>query len=130
MRTQSEILARIKERDEGDPFDWEIDEYIVFLDWEHVKDFLIPDADQGGWNDDFREPTRENVLEKMREYMPFAVDKAERGRGLSALRSIMHYTAWVWLLEDDDLLEVVMVDYEDYGKGILGQISRRYGWSA
>ena len=62
---------------------------------------------------------------KMKEYMEFAWEKANEFRGLSAMRSMHHYTAWTWLLGDDfgNLLQ-----YDYYGKDNLIRICEHYGW--
>jgi hypothetical protein len=127
MRTQQEIVARMKDRQDVDVYGWETDEYAVYLDAEHVAQFLVAPLEEGVWTDPSEEYTREKILERMKMYMPFALDKAERGRGLSACRSIMHYTAWIWLIGDDDFLPVVETDYDDFGKAILTKIRDRYG---
>lgn len=61
----------------------------------------------------------------MLDYMEFAWDKANNGRGISAMRSMHHYMAWTWMLGDDlgNLL-----DYQYYGKDNLVKICKHYGW--
>jgi len=123
MRTPEEIVARIKERENIDFFGFERVDYIERLDFQHAKEFLVEAATEEQW-----EPapyTREAILQRMKEYMPFAWEKANNFRGLSAMRSMHHYTAWIWLLGDDlgDLLA-----YENYGKDNLVKICEKYGW--
>lgn len=123
MRTPEEIVARIKEREKIDLFGFELVDYIERLDFQHAKEFLVAEATEKEW-----QPlpyTRENILETMQRYMPFAWEKANNFRGLSAARSMYHYTAWIWLLGDDlgDLL-----NYENYGKDNLVKICEKYGW--
>src|SRR5690606_39412432 len=68
---------------------------------------------------------RDSLLAEMERYMPFAWEKANNMRGLSANRSMAHYTSWTWLAGDDlgDLL-----DYEFYGKDHLVRICEHYDW--
>lgn len=127
MRTQDEIVARYEERKESDMFGFETDEYLYVLDLEHARPYLVIDSE---WAEP--ELTKESLLEKMKDYMSFANEKADNERGISASRSIMHYIAWIWLLGDDDFLEQVEAafedDYEPYGKPILAMIEKEYGW--
>lgn len=68
---------------------------------------------------------RESILNEMLDYMSFAFEKANNFRGISASRSMSHYSAWTWLIGDDfgNLL-----DYEYYGKDNLVEICEKYGW--
>ena len=59
--------------------------------------------------------------------MEFAWDKANNCRGISASRSIDHYSVWIWLLGDEDKLSDIR-DYEYYGKPQLVEICELYGW--
>lgn len=101
---------------------------VVFLKYEHAKKFLKDDVTEEGWNKDYIEYTKENVIKEMREYMEFAWDKASNHRGLSANRSITHFTHWLWLLEDDELLNIAEdgTNYAQYGCPILMQICDKY----
>jgi hypothetical protein len=58
--------------------------------------------------------------------MPFAWEKANDCRGLSANRSIEHMTAWLWML-GDDLADKMDGLYEYYGKPCLRAICEKYG---
>ena len=70
--------------------------------------------------------TRENVIQEIKEYLPFAIGKAEGERGISAERSMFKFTEWLWVLEDDDLLNVIDKGYIDYGLAILNIIKGKY----
>lgn len=59
--------------------------------------------------------------------MPFAIEKAMDGRGLSASRSISKMQAWVFALGETDAIN--WERYADYGRPILRQICERYGFS-
>jgi hypothetical protein len=124
MRTQNQIVKRIEERKKGDPFAFETVCYVPFLDYEHVKPYVEDDVTAESWEP--KANTRETILATMLDYMPFAWDKAKNCRGLSAGRSIAHYKAWVWLL--DDGFEV-NEDYQFYGKDELRRICKQYGWN-
>lgn len=124
MRTQDEIVARIKERGKEDLCGFEVNELKLFLDYEHVKSYLKEGVTD--W-----EP-RVYFAQVMLSYMEFAWGKANNCRGISACRSIMHYQAWLWLAEEDDLLAWVDKEFESnyqhYGKEILVHICDHFGW--
>lgn len=123
MRTQKEILARIDERKQHDLLGFELNDYLACLTLENVKPFLRADANLSDWKQSPHD--RDTILKVMLDYMEFAWDKANNGRGISAMRSMHHYMAWIWFIGDDlgDLL-----DYEYYGKDNLVKICKHYGW--
>ncbi|GAH45300.1 unnamed protein product [marine sediment metagenome] len=51
MRTQDEIVARIRDRKEHDFLGFEVSEYLDYLDFAHVKEFLKPDATPEQWEE-------------------------------------------------------------------------------
>lgn len=119
MKTQFEIVEQIIERSQYDFFGFEWHEYLRALDFEHVKQFLKEDQKEEDWKADLA--CEANILAQMKEYMPFAWEKANNCRGISALRSIMHYEAWLWMLGEEDLAKKIY-DYEYYGKDELREI--------
>jgi len=129
MHTQQEILTRIEKRKPDDFFGFEVSEYIDFLDFEHARPFLVAGATAEVWAKQQKPNTREAVLAVMLEYMPFAWEKANNCRGISANRSIAHFVAWTWLAGDDEFSrEVESTRHEFYGKPALIKICERYGW--
>lgn len=125
MRTDDEILARIEAVKAEDWMGTQISDLIVRLPFAKAQPYLKPEATEDDWKVMPRD--RESVLAEMLDYMPFAWDKANNERGLSAGRSMDHYSAWVWLAGDDlgDLRE-----YQFYGKDNLRRICAHYGWDA
>ena len=125
MRTDQEIIDRINARKEADFFGFELTDLLIRLPFELAKPFLNPDVKGEDWKVQPRD--RDSVLKEMLEYMPFAWGKANNCRGLSAVRSMCHYMAWVWLAGDDlgDL-----TDYQYYGKDNLVKICDHYGWDS
>jgi len=121
MRTQEEIIERIKDLKGTDFFGFQIYELYLALDHEHVKPFLKEGVEEKDWEQTIKND--EDVKKTMIDYMEFAWEKANNCRGISASRSISHYKAWLWLLGDvvfnqfDDL-----EDYEYYGKDKLVEI--------
>ncbi len=142
MRTQEQIVQKIKETSTllGSTGDVLVD----YLDFEHAKELLRPEATKKAWASDlgnfagFGPPTnrtrpvppgdREFIIESMKHYMDFALDKARSGRGISAARSLEKFSAWLWLLGDDELSEKVAGDYEQYGLPHLKAICEKYGF--
>jgi len=124
MRIPSELVRRMKAVMDADPFRTQVGDLASFLPADALYQFCKPDADL---SEHKPEPLiRRRVLVLMREYMPFAVEKATGHRGLSANRSIEHFKAWVWLL--GDYAEIDWNNYKNYGAPILKQISERYGF--
>lgn len=134
MRTQEEMVKRVKERKDEDMFGFETESILLCLDYDHAKEFLKPEAKKEEWDKDIEKADRDTILAKMKEYMNFAWDKANDCRGLSANRSIMHFLGWIWLAGDNDLLKKVSDEYENnyqhYGKEILKMICDHYKWDS
>ena len=124
-RTDDEIISRINVVADRDFFGFEVSDLVVRLEYEKAKQFIPTDVIQKDWEVVSREPA--DVISMMRNYMSFAWEKANDCRGLSAGRSLSHYSAWIWLAGDDlgDLLE-----YEFYGKDKLVLICNHYGWDS
>ncbi len=122
MRTQQEILDRINKRKDHDIFGFETDYYISALPFEAAKPYL----ELGTKPEDWGKPlTDEDFLKDVTDYMPFAWEKANNCRGLSAVRSVYHYIAWLWLLGDNNPERYE--DFHYYGKPVLVEISECYG---
>lgn len=98
VRTQQEIVDRLKEAKERDMFGFEWHEYVGVLDAEHVAEFLKPDADASDWPHE----TLADVNHRAKDYMGFWLGKIEDERGISVVRATMHFTAWKWLLGHHD----------------------------
>lgn len=131
LPTQDEIVARFHERKEGDPFGFEVGEYVNCLDYVHAKPFIKDTVTESEWQGARTEHSTRSILKVMEDYQPFAWEKANECRGLSANRSILHYIAWIWLLGDMAFLkeiEGMYLNYHFYGKPILERIAERYEW--
>lgn len=127
MRTDQEIIARIKEVEKLDIFGTEVGDLMNYLPFDSVRSWLKPEVSLDQWEKTRQPHTHENILKEMKDYMPFAVDKATNHRGLSASRSIFHYKAWVWLLGDADYETVDWDAFQNYGCPILALIGETYG---
>lgn len=125
MRTDDEIIAEINKLGKIDIVGAGVLDLVHCLPFDKASPFLHPEVTEASWVLDSRDPSA--VEARMREYMPFAWKKANERRSLSAMRSMFHFTAWIWLAEDDlgDLIE-----YQCYGKDNLVKICEYYGWDA
>lgn len=125
MRTQEEIVARIEALLPKDWLGFDTQDLIFALDYEHAKPYLNDAVTSESWAPEAID--RESVVARMLDYMPFAWEKANDCRGISAGRTMAHYMSWVWLAGDDlgDL-----TDYQFYGKDELRRICDHYGWDA
>lgn len=123
MRTQDEIIARIEARKNDDMFGFEWPYYLGSLSFEAARPYLKPDATPDYWP-----PIKDvaAIRQEAIDYLPFAWEKANKCRGISANRSVMHYQAWLWLL-GEDWGDALMDDYEFYGKPQLERITRFFG---
>ncbi len=127
MRTQQELLDRIKFRKNNDMLGFEVQEYINFLDFDNAKEYLKEGVTKEEW--DKAKNKQEDIKQIMTDYMEFAWDKANSFRGISAERSIMHYVAWLWIdgSEEANRLSETIENYECYGKPQLVEICKYLG---
>jgi hypothetical protein len=127
VRTPEEVLEQLKIviLSEEDWMGTMCGDLLKHLPFELAKEFLKPGVKEEDWG--FLPLNKDSVIAEMKEYMPFAWKKANERRGLSAGRSMDHYTTWIWLA-GDDLGE--LRDYEYYGKDNLTRICKQYGWDS
>ncbi len=112
---------------------FETGDLIMYLDYDNVQQFMKPkfatDVPREEWENDRTDPSaHEEILAAMKNYMEFAWGKAENCRGISASRSISHFKAWLWILEDDETLAFAEDEgnYASYGVPILTRICEKY----
>lgn len=137
MRTQEEIVARIKEKmKESISFEPEV--LFPYLSYKNAKQFLKTDrvavvTTKEEWDRDAPKYTKAVVLKEAQTYMEqYGWPKCQEHRGLSASRTLMKMEAWAWLLGDDALVEkveeVMSTQYAQYGAPILKAICEHYCW--
>lgn len=130
MRTQEEILERIKARKPMDPLGFEINDYVNRLSFDNAKPWLKAEVTEDEWKE-FQD-SQLPPIEQMQDYMEFAWGKANDMRGISANRSISHCLAWLWLAEEDKFLAKVELEYDTnyhyYGKPILEMVCDYFSW--
>lgn len=114
-RTPEEIFQQMKvfREDTSDLMATEATDMAAFLDWEHGEQFAKDDVTEEEWEADRVPATREEITKRMQDYLEFALRKAAGERGLSAMRSLAHYRAWIWLYGDEELF----AEYEKRREG-------------
>jgi len=128
IRTVDEIAARVQSPLRDDVFQFERQVQMQHLPWEHAKPFLKPNVTETMWSGVYAPLTEELVLDAMKDYLPFAWEKALNHRGLSASRSVQKFRAWLWLLGDEEMEAFARDDanYAQYGVPILHKISTHF----
>jgi len=126
-RSTEEIIARIKEIQSRKDDLFGVRSYRLL--------FALPEEDMiQHWKICFSEKPedykREKPLEQISSYIEFAYSKAGDGRGLSASRSLEHFTELLWLLGDDftdkyeEFVDAKENEYSPYGWPLLYRIDR------
>lgn len=116
MRTYEEVVRRVehlsKEDNPADMLGTEFGDLVVLLRFKDAKPYLRPGVSQTEW-----QASNPNESKAAAEaYIPFAIGKALNHRGLSAIRSVAHLSAWVWLnCTDEEFERWEKAPYEQYG---------------
>ena len=116
---------RIEDIKDKDFFGAEVEDLLSRLSFSAARPFLVDEATEDDWTMYPRDA--ESIKAEMLDYMPFAWDKANHCRGLSAHRSIDHMAGWLWLLGYDAAVEQIST-YDRYGKPQLRAICEEFGW--
>ena len=131
MKMQNEIVKRIREfNNNGKDFlGFQRSDLLGALDFDHAKEFLKPEANKKEWNKEvFTLKSDKDVKKAMSDYMEFAWNKANNCRGISAGRSMAHYSAWTWLLGDEIYNQFYdLEEYQYYGKDNLVKLCEFLG---
>ncbi len=115
MRTQAEIATRC-EGAKSDMFGFALGVLVNYLDFEHARPFLKPEATADDWRAAGCPKSPDAIEPDLREYMEFAWGKALDHRGLSASRSIDKLAEWIWLMCRDDVSAAFeLAEYPQYG---------------
>jgi hypothetical protein len=126
MRTQDEILKRIKSTESMFGFNREV--LVPMLAFENAKEFLTVDSEtEKKW----KTLTEAEQRDEMKTYMEFAWGKVSDHRGLSAGRSVEKMCAWTWLLGTDEqsaeIDRMADVNYPQYGAPVLKRVCEIFG---
>ena len=137
MRTEKEILERLTHKDcTDDIFGAYAGRLLDGLSYDAAvarelvgTEFMAKVA--AGEAEKWAPLTDEKARAEILSYLEFAWDKANNKRGLSAGRSIAHFSALTWLIGDDDAAAFLANDnhYAPYGKPMLQYLSDRYGYT-
>ena len=126
MRDIKKVMERANKID---PFGITMADPVEFMTFEQARPYLTEDAiekyESGKEKWTYEKYTPENVSNKIKDYIEFAWDKANDGRGLSAYRSLLHFSNWFYMFGNEpcDELAESLLDYEYYGKPWLVIIS-------
>lgn len=110
MRTQDEIVTRIKEVEAEDLLGFQRDVLLAALDFEHAKPYLKPETPPEKW----RNLDEATIRADATAYLTFAWGKAENHLGISASRSVEKMTTFCWLL-GLDISKIEAAGYPRYG---------------
>lgn len=116
MKTDQEILARIEEVEKADWMGTQRGDLVVRLPYALAKQYLREDGDMDEAKWDAGRAELLAPMDLIKDYLPFAWDKANNCRGLSAGRSLEHILTWLWLEGYDKLVAEHFQHYEAYGK--------------
>ena len=133
MKSVEEIKNKMETGFENDFFGHGVEDLKYALPFEEVKQYLATEVSETEWEEKHRLSTDEKVKEEMLNYLPFAWEKANNERGLSADRSIRHFIAWAWLIDDElceKLENMYKTNYAEYGKPILAYLNEVLGYKS
>lgn len=126
MKNVEAVKQKMKDVEAEDFLGFIRQDLIGALSFEDAKagDYVNDGVTEEQWNEQMFK-TDADVIAKMKSYLTFAYDKANGQRGLSANRSVMHFQAWSFLV-DDGLHEWInnayKTNYAEYGIPILDHI--------
>lgn len=133
LRTQEEIVEKLDYHQSKESFfDFTPDVLIPVLKWEFAKKYLIPEYVEKVEKEEEKFECisdLKTIVQDFLDYMVFAWGKAENQRGLSASRSINKLSAWLWLLNREDLVAIIEDDnlYNPYGAPALIEVCNNLG---
>lgn len=125
-RTTGEILAKMNslESGSGDPFGFVRSDLLAFLDYTSAQRYLKAEVNEAAWKPSSR--AEEGIVKTITDYLTFAFEKADDERGLSAARSLYHFSAWLWMLGEADAADALMEKSEYYGQNVLAAIAEHF----
>lgn len=126
MKSINEVIEFTKVEGAKALFNFYVDPLTEFMSLEVANSSgLFKDLSEEDWAHTVKEYNRDNVLMSMKDYLPFAFEKAREERGLSASRSIQKMRTYLFMLNDIELCSEIE-DYTDYGLPQLEKISTKY----
>lgn len=127
VRTQEEILNRLK-TGKLDIFGTQRADLVDALTYENAEPFLEDDYKKAVKDGSIVYDQLVDPLYKIVDYIDFAQGKIDDERGLSAMRSMLHFKTWIWLIDPEFYNEIgeELEEYNDYGQENLDRIKERY----
>lgn len=127
MRTAQELYDYVTNGPGNDVFGFALEATCEFMPFDVVGERLREGVDKDEWDKGVIELNRENVLARLTEYMAtYGWPKCQDHRGISASRTIMKVSAWLYAMEFDPK-EVTREDYAPYGAPMLARVCERLG---
>ena len=122
MIKQEEILNFMQETKDKDILGVMRNDCVECLDYDAAKEYLKDNITEEKWSK-IQVKSDKDLLKQIKEYLPFAWEKAQDKRGISASRSVQHFKTWVYIYGDkefyDKITEMEDADYVPYGIPIL-----------
>jgi hypothetical protein len=132
LKTQDEIVAKLDDDTNKRFMDFTPDVLVPALEWDFAKKYLKEDyvekVEKGEEKFEYASDIK-TIVQEFLDYMVFAWGKAEDERGLSAYRSISKLSAWLWLLNREDLVNTIEDNnlYNPYGAPALIEVCNQLG---
>lgn len=132
LRTQEEIVEKLDDTTIERFMDFTPDVLVPALEWEFAKKYLKEDyvekVEKGEEKFEYTSDIK-TIVQEFLDYMVFAWGKAQDERGLSASRSINKLSAWLWLLNREDLVNTIEDNnlYNPYGSPALIEVCNQLG---
>ena len=128
MKTHQQILDRMEAVKEVDWMGTQRSDLVQHLPFALAKPFLKGDVTEDQWIERTKDVM--TPMDSIKDYLPFAWDKANNGRGLSAGRSLEHILTWLWLEGYDRLVKEHFNEYDAYGKKqlVIASLLVNFDW--
>jgi hypothetical protein len=128
IRTEKEILDKFNTV--SDLFSIQKKDLLDFLPFDIVKPFLEDEYVKKVESGEEHWGTNISPKSRILEYLPFAYEKAEGLKGMSAARCLLHFKSWIWL-DNNDFYNQISHDldnYQNYGIDVINRIANFYGY--
>jgi len=128
LKSEEEILERFKREEESDSFmNFGLETLMDFLSFENAKPFLLDEyvkKCEEGKEEWSQVITIKETAQDFLDYMVFAWKKAQDERGISAGRSVQKLATWLWIMNREDLSELIEKEslYNPYGAPALIEV--------
>jgi len=120
-RTQTEIVTRLEVK-RNDMFPFAAEVLVGYLDYDHAKPYLKDGTTEENWAEVSDDDPQTDLI----DYLEFAWGKANDERGISAERSVIKITEWLWLMGpafEGLFNEFRDAPYPQYGKPKLAVVT-------